>query len=361
MSLWTSIVGRLLPLVPALIVAAVVIAALLAARRLLTRRFETQSGRKLGAQVIMLVLSFAGFLAIVLALPLSDSSRGQLLSLLGVVLSAAIALSSTTLLGNAMAGLMLRATSSFRMGDYLAVGEQFGRVSERGLFHVEIQTEDSDLTTLPNLYLVTQPVKVVRSSGTIVSATVSLGYDVPRSKIEQALLAAAAQSELQEPFVQILELGDFSVVYRIAGLLAEVKTLISTKSRLRRATLDALHDAGIEIVSPSFMNTRSFPQETTFIPATERVAPAAASADREQPSLTVEELVFDKAEEAEKSDLEAAIEQLGAELEAAQEKLAASRDDGERADLTDKITKLAAERARLAEALEDRRPSSDES
>jgi len=37
------------------------------------------------------------------------------------------------------------------------VGDYFGRVTERGLFHVEIQTEDRDLATLPNMFLVSQP------------------------------------------------------------------------------------------------------------------------------------------------------------------------------------------------------------
>lgn len=46
---------------------------------------------------------------------------------------------------------------------------------------------DADLTTLPNLYLVINPVTTLRESGTVVGAEVSLGYDVPRQKIEQLL------------------------------------------------------------------------------------------------------------------------------------------------------------------------------
>ena len=63
----------------------------------------------------------------------------------------------------------LRAVRNFRMGDFIRVAEHFGRVSERGLFHTEIQTENRDLTTLPNLFLVTHPVTTIRTSGTIVS------------------------------------------------------------------------------------------------------------------------------------------------------------------------------------------------
>jgi len=64
-------------------------------------------------------------------LPIEQSKRAQLLSLLGILLSGAIALSSTTFLGNAMAGLMLRALNNFKAGDFLSVKEEFGRVTER--------------------------------------------------------------------------------------------------------------------------------------------------------------------------------------------------------------------------------------
>ena len=156
---------------------------------------------------------------VILTLPVSETTIGQLLGLIGILLSAVIALSAMTFVGNIMAGLMLRAIKNFRPGDFVRVGDHFGRISERGLFHIEIQTEDRDLTTLPNQYLVTNPVKVIRSSGTLVTADVSLGYDVSRVVVERVLLEAATDAELKEPFVYVIGLGDFSVAYRIAGLL----------------------------------------------------------------------------------------------------------------------------------------------
>jgi len=173
----------------------------------------------------MFSASLVVVLLVILALPLGHETRGQLLSLFGIVVSATIALGSSTLLGNAMAGIMLKVVRNFRSGDFVSVGESFGRVSERGLFHTEIQTPDRDLVTLPNLYLATTPVRVVRSSGTIVSATCSLGYDVNHTRVEELLRDAADTAGLTEPFVQVLDLGDFSVTYKVAGLLKEVKSL----------------------------------------------------------------------------------------------------------------------------------------
>ena len=193
---------------------------------------------------------------LVLVLPLDGETRGQLLSLLGLVLTAIIALSSTTFVSNAMAGVMLRAVGGFHPGDFISVADHFGRVTERGLLHTEIQSEDRDLMTLPNLFLITHPVKVVHRSGTLISAEVSLGYDIPRKKVRDLLKAAAEEAGLSDPFLQIRALHDHAVAYRIYGLLEDVSSLVTKRSELYAMVLDHLHGADVEIVSPSFVNQR---------------------------------------------------------------------------------------------------------
>ncbi|MCP4703874.1 MAG: mechanosensitive ion channel, partial [candidate division Zixibacteria bacterium] len=217
MEILQSFYNEIISIIPVSLVAALSVFAIIAARFIINRQYKNKPGRPFRRQVITLILSFVALLLIILAMPINDSARGQLLSLIGIIFSAAIALSSTTFIGNAFAGMMLRAIRSFRSGDFIKVGNFFGRVSERGLFHIEIQTEDRDLITMPNLFIVTNPVRVTRSSGTIVSAEVSLGYDISHLTIEKLLLEAAKNTELDEPFVQIVSLGDFSVTYRIAG------------------------------------------------------------------------------------------------------------------------------------------------
>ena len=347
-----SLLTALRPILTPGLTTLAVIGALWAAHRFLERRLESLPGKRLRNQLVMVALTFVGLLVIIMVLPIGDTSRGQLLSLLGILLSAAIALSATTFVGNAMAGLMLRGTRSFRGGDFLQIGEHFGRVSERGLFHLELQTEDRDLLTLPNLYLVTQPYRVVRASGTIVAATVSLGYDVPRARVAKLLAAAAGEAGLDEPFVQVRELGDFAVTYRVAGLLTEVKNLISARSLLREKALDGLHRGGVEIVSPNFMNTRSVPDGKTFIP------PVEAAPGGEAAAAAVESVAFDKADEAEKLDQDReAHRRLGEELQEIEEKLKAAGGDAERRELEGERDRLAAEREALEKLLAE---SSDE-
>lgn len=256
----------------------------------------------------MLGLTLVGIIAIALALPVADSARNQVVALIGLALSGVFALSSSTIFANLMAGIMLRVTSPFHTGDFIQVADYFGRVSERGLLDTEIQSEQRELVAIPNTFLITNPVSVVRSSGTVVSTTLSLGYDIHHSRIESLLKQAAENAALDEPFVQLIELGDYAVKYKINGMLAEVKSLLTARSNLRREVLDMLHGDGIEIVSPSFMNQRPVAEGG-------RVIPVKVVSEAKPDEPIVEELVFDKAEEAEqankeKSALLAVLEEL---------------------------------------------------
>jgi small-conductance mechanosensitive channel len=280
----------------------------------LVKHFEGKPHLGFRLQLIQLGGVLGSLLLLILFLPIGDSLRGQLLSLYGIVLSATIALSSTTLVGNVMAGIMLKTIKSCRPGDYITVGDHFGRVTAMDLLHSKIQTEQRDLTTLPNLYLVTHPVRVMRTSGTMLSVEVSLGYDVSRTEIEKLLLEAAKETGLESPFVQIRELGDFSVTYQVSGLLTEINRLLDKRRELRARTMDVLHGAGVEIVSPNFMNTKNFDANERFIPdATVVAEPVSAG-------KSTDALVFDKAEEAE------SITKLREKLVAAQERIKACKE-----------------------------------
>mgnify|MGYP000156201965 CR=1 FL=1 len=248
---------------------------------------------RFSARVGMLLSVCIGIVLILLALPVETETRKDLFQLLALLITAVITLSSTTFVSNAMAGFMLRGMQSFRLGDFLRTEKQFGRVTETGLFHTEIQTEERDLTTLPNLFLVSHPFTVIRSSGTIVSATISLGYDTSHQIIEQQLLKASLAAKLTDPFVHVIELGDYSVTYRVAGFLSDVKQLLTARSQLRTKMLTTLHEAKIEIVSPSFMNQRQIDTSTRILPTPK---PISSTQAREESDTRAESLIFDKAD-----------------------------------------------------------------
>lgn len=244
------------------------------------------------------------------------------LKFFGLIVAVAAAFASTSFVANAMAGLMLRRVKNFRPGDYLSVGDYFGRVSEQGVFHIELQSEDSDLVTVPNMYMVTNPVKVVRGTGTIVSATVSLGYDVAHSKVFSLLLDAAREANLTDCFVQITELGDSAVNYRVAGTLEDTSVLVSTRSKLRACMLGSLHRAGVEVASPAIVGQRRLPKEEKILPPVKK---KPAKGDVFEDGRTPEEVMFTKAIQADHVErLQDRITKLEAEIE----KLNSSAADG---------------------------------
>ncbi|MGC9354855.1 MAG: mechanosensitive ion channel family protein, partial [Mariniphaga sp.] len=264
-----------------------------------------------------------GVVSFVLALPLDQHSKEQILSFLGIVISAGIALSSTTLLGNLIAGIMNNTMKRFRNGDLIQIDHWQGRVTRKGMFHSEIQLEDSNFVTIPNLFIASNPVKITRKTNTVISTMVSLGYDISRFKIEDALKEAAITAELKDPYVYITGLEDHAVVYKIHGFLEDSTKFFSAKSLLNGRVMDALHKKGIEIVSPGFRNQRSV-ENMTFIPEEDK----GSHPDYQQDSP--EKLIFDeaiKSEEIEKKKdllkkLDKKKEQLKEELKKLKEEKA---------------------------------------
>lgn len=323
LNLFQSFLAALKQLAPLLAVIAVFIAMVWFVDRLLKK--NKRLGRAEGdfsRHLIMLGVTAIGILLCILTLPVEENIQHDLLTVFGLVLTAIITLSSTTFASNALAGLMLRTINHFRPGDFIRVEEHFGRVTERGLFHTEIQTEDRDLAGIPNMFLVQHPVTVVHETGTMISATVSLGYDVPVDVIEKHLLAAGEKAGLEEPFIRVHELGDFSVTYRVTGFLKNIKTLLGTRSRLRREMLNSLHREGIEIASPSIMIQRPIKQSDRIIPTEVVESPST------QPSHTSETKMFDKAEKAGKlEDLKELHEELNARIKEIDKQLSEADED----------------------------------
>ena len=256
--------------------------------------FRKKQSEPYYSQVATVLIVLFGLFLVVLFLPISNEMRKQILSLIGVLLSAVIALSSTSLIGNAMAGIMLRVSKSYRPGDFIEVGSTRGRVFNQGLFSTEVQIITRDTVSFPNMYLIQNPIRATSSDGSFISTAISLGYDVPRMKIEESLLKAAEKAGLEDPFVYVEKLLDHAVEYRVFGLLKETARMLTLRSDLRKTVLDILHQDGIEIVSPSFVNRREYDEHKSFIPPVIQQEPGEISNES-----NVEELAFDKAEEAE--------------------------------------------------------------
>ena len=285
-----SILHAFLPL---LVTAPLLIIGLLIAQYvLITRRPDLGNEARLPRQLILFILTLSTVIVLVVLAPLAESTRNQILGLIGLLVSGVIAVSSTAFVTNFMAAIMLRVTKPFAVGDFITVGDYFGKVAERGLFDTEVQTESGELIAIPNATFISAPVKVIDKEGTIISTTLSLGYDVHHSRIEELLVRAAKQTGLTDPYVHVMELGDFSVSYRVNGFLAEAKTLLTVRSKLNLAVLDTLHEAGVEIMSPTFARHIQHGNDQQVIP----LKPKLQSIKE---GMSAEDVAFAKANQAE--------------------------------------------------------------
>jgi len=289
---------------------------------------------------------FVGILVFILSFPIDKTLKGQILSFLAIVVSAGIALSSTTILGNLIAGIMNNSMNRFRNGDLIKIGELQGRVTKKSIFHTEIQLEDSNFITIPNLYIATNPVKLTRKTDTVISTSVSLGYDIPRTKIEESLKEAANLSGLTEPYVYITNLGDYSVLYKIHGFLEDSSKYFSTISLLNANVMDVLHKNKIEIVSPTFMNQRSA-NEMIFIP--KEIIKNEIVNNEQKP----EDLIFDKAIISEKIEIKKdMLEELTKEQELLKEKNKDLKEEGEIQKNKSSIKKMDVLKAEIKNSIE---------
>jgi small-conductance mechanosensitive channel len=323
---FTAVLKGLESFAGSLIVLGVTIAALLLSRLILTKTAARREKIPFRRQITTLLIAGLGLFLFIVFLPIDKNIKEQVLSILGILLSAVIALSSTSFVGNAMAGFMLRIIRGYKPGDFIYTGDVFGRVTEQGLFHTEVQTVQRDLITVPNLFMIRNPIRVIRSSGTFVSVKLSLSYDVPRQKAEDSLIKAAEVTELEEPFVFINGLEDHTVEYEVFGLLKETKHYLSVKSGLRKNVLDRLHEDGVEVLSPLFVSTRDYPPDSRFAPS-KSSAPAGPGEDEAENSAL--ELAFDKAEEAESIEK---LKELKNRILREQEAFEKGEDTGEKPD-----------------------------
>ena len=296
---------------------------------------------------INIFVVLVGTLAFILALDIEPGLKGNIVTFLGILISAGIALSSTTILGNLFAGIMNQSMSRFRNGDLIKMEEIQGRVVKAGSFHTEIQLEDSNFMTIPNLYIANHPVKLIRKSNTVISTTVSLGYDVPRHTIVDALKEAALVTGLTDPYVYITQLGDFSVSYKIHGFLSDSSKFFSTASQLNAHVMDKLHEQNIEIVSPTFMNQRRA-DETIFIPKRKAVGkPLDAT---ENP----EERIFDEAIKSEKIEKKKDfLISVDEHIQKMKEQLKETDDEGKIADLKKRIERNEQLKAKIEESIKE--------
>ncbi len=189
--------------------------------------------------------------ALIVALGKFGISIGPFIAAIGAIsLSIGLALQGT--LTNYGAGIGLILSRPFVVGDTVQINEVFGVVEEIRLGYTTLRTEDEELITVPNKYMIGDI--LVNSFGfRIVETTVGIAYgDDPERAIaimKQTLESFEELSGDNAPQVGIEKFGESSIDIGLR-YWAPTKKYFQVQYRVNMALYKAIKDAGITIPYP---------------------------------------------------------------------------------------------------------------
>lgn len=211
---------------------------------------------------IIRVLAFAFMMVVIFPyLPGSDSPIFKGVS---VFMGVLFTFGSAGALGNIVAGLVLTYMRSFSIGDRVKIGEVSGDIIERSLLVTRIRTIKNEIISIPNSAVMNSHTINFSidapANGLIVHTVITMGYEIPWQKVHELGIKAALKvpdiEREPQPFVIQLSLDDYYVSYQINGYTRKPNQIDDIYSDLHREILDTFHEAGIEVMSPSFHAVR---------------------------------------------------------------------------------------------------------
>jgi small-conductance mechanosensitive channel len=237
------------------------------------------------ARTTQTLLVFAVWVfAVVVAYPYIPGSETEAFKGLSVLIGLMITLGSTGLINQVISGLFVIYSRSVRPDDYVRVGDIEGQVVEVGFLATKLKTPRQEEITIPHSVLVgaatTNYSRLAEPDGMVVTASVTIGYDVPWRQVHALLLLGASRTPgiRQQPPPRVVqrELSDFYVQYQVLAHMEEGRNRAAVISELHAQIQDAFNEYGAQIMSPHF---ESQPDRRVYVPKTEwYAAPAAPSA-----------------------------------------------------------------------------------
>lgn len=242
--------------------------------------------------VSFLVIAIAG----IIAGPYLPGFGSPVFRGLSIFLGVLFSLGSTSVIANAISGVILIYTRAFQLGDLVKMGEATGVVVETSLFVTRLRTPKNVVVTLPNSTVLNS--HVLNFSATVrqnqgyllLHTTVTLGYDIPWRKIHQVLVEAALATKgivpEPKPFVLQTALNDFHVSYELNAYTDLSVKLFLVYSELHQNIQDYCNQNDIEILSPGYTALRDGNHSTIpadYLPAN-YIAPSFRVQAPEPPS-----------------------------------------------------------------------------
>ena len=217
-----------------------------------------------------LVILIVWIFAVAMAYPYIPGSGSRAFQGLSVLVGLMVSLGASNLVGQAAAGLILMYTRTFRVGEYVRIQDTEGTVVELGMFMTRVRTGLGDEVMLPNnTVLANVSRNFSRGLGEpdfIITASVTIGYDVPwrqvHAMLEEAARATPGVRDEPPPRVFQTALNDFYVAYQLSARCAAEGALARAEaaSRLHANIQDVFNEHGVQIMSPHYLGDPDTPK-----------------------------------------------------------------------------------------------------
>ena len=215
-----------------------------------TKRFDKTMAAFLANLVRYGVLA----LTIIFVLQNFGFQTASLIALLGAA-GLAIGLALQGVLSGVASGVMLVLFRPIRVGDFVEVDGQMGTVKDISIFNTELATVGNVQVIIPNTQV---------WSNTIVNYSaydkrraewifgVSYGSDLKKAEeiIRETIMADPRSLKEPEPFIQVNNLGDFSVDF-LARVWVPASEYFQYQADMKRKVKEALDAGGVEIPFPT--------------------------------------------------------------------------------------------------------------
>lgn len=146
----------------------------------------------------------------VLIFPYLPKSQSPIFQGVSVFAGLLLSLGSTSVIGNLVAGLVITYMRPFKIGDRVKMDDCVGNVIEKTALVTRVKTSKNELITIPNSSVMNSKTinysQSAREYGLILYTSVTIGYNIPWTRVHELLKEVANRTELllknPKPFIQ---------------------------------------------------------------------------------------------------------------------------------------------------------------
>jgi len=177
-----------------------------------------------------------------------------------------VSLGSSSIMSSQMAGISLIISRAYKIGDRVKIGEHVGDVTELNLPYTRLRTLTQADVVISNSSIIQKEIinyssPVADQGSTIITSTITIGYDAPGDVVTSLCLKAAdaTVNVLKSPAPAVFQrsLDDFYVTYEIFAYTDRPHDMLITNSNLNANIREFFDKAGVEIMSPHYSAFRN--------------------------------------------------------------------------------------------------------